>query len=151
MQKFKGIFRPKTSDLQKKRSSSQKRREIRFKSTKNTNLGLDLRSKSPEPINFFGVQSSLGGVQFSFGGHKQSVGGHCPGMPPRGAGSASTLMYFCVSTPASPASWSSGNAFVSGEVNPRFKSRAGQIGHSVAHFSPSLQHFFEKSSVARAQ
>ena len=34
---------------------------------------------------------------------------------------------------------------------PRFKSRAGQIGHSVANGSPPLRHFFERSCVARAQ
>ena len=70
-----------------KRSSSQKRHEIRCQSTKNTNLGLDLHSSSPEPVNFSGAQSLLGGAQFSFGGNKQSFGGHGPGMPPRGAGS----------------------------------------------------------------
>ena len=32
-----------------------------------------------------------------------------------------------------PACWSSGNTFVSGAGGPRFKSRAGQIKHSVAH------------------
>ena len=31
----------------------------------------------------------------------------------------------------------------------RFKSRACQIGHSVANGSPSLQHFLERSCVAR--
>ena len=50
-----------------------------------------------------------------------------------------------------PASWSSGNAFVSGAGGLRFKSRAGQIGRSVANGSPSLRHFFERSCVARAQ
>ena len=50
-----------------------------------------------------------------------------------------------------PASWSSGNAFVSGAGDLRFKSRAGQIGHSVANGSPPLRHFFERSCVARAQ
>ena len=37
-----------------------------------------------------------------------------------------------------PTSWSSGNAFVSGAGDLRFKSRAGQIGHSVANGSPPL-------------
>ena len=46
-----------------------------------------------------------------------------------------------------PASWSSGNALVSGAVSLRFKSRAGQIGLSVANGSPLLQHFFERSCV----
>ena len=68
----------------KKRSSSQKFYEIRCESTKitkirivNTNLGvsgLDLYSNSPEPVNFFGAQSSLMGAQFLFGGHTQSFG-----------------------------------------------------------------------------
>ena len=96
--KFRGIFRPK-SEIQtvfpaenrwspkKKRSSSQKCHEIRSQSTKitkillaNTNLGLDLHSSSPEPVNFFRAQSSLGG-------HKQSFGGAWPRNDPRGAGS----------------------------------------------------------------
>ena len=34
----------------------------------------------------------------------------------------------------------SGNAFVSGAVGLRFKSRVGQIGHSVANGSPPLRH-----------
>ena len=50
-----------------------------------------------------------------------------------------------------PASWSSGNAFVSGAGGQRFESRAGQIRHSVANGSPPLQHFFERSCVAWAQ
>ena len=47
--------------------------------------GLDLHSGSPEPINFFGAQ-------FSLGGHNFRLGGHGPGMPPRGA----SLHYFIV-------------------------------------------------------
>ena len=43
-----------------KRSSSQKRYKIWCQSTKNTNLDLDLRYRSPEPVTFFGAQSSLG-------------------------------------------------------------------------------------------
>ena len=72
--KLQGIFRPK-SQIQavfpaspKKSSSSQKRQETRCQSTKNTNLGLDLHFSSPDLVNFFGAQSSLGGAQFSFGG-----------------------------------------------------------------------------------
>ena len=82
--KFKRFFRPKTGDLQnkKKRSSSQKRHKIWCQSTKNTNLDLDLRSRSVNPVNFFGAQSSLGGAQFSFGGHKHSVGGARPRYAP---------------------------------------------------------------------
>ena len=68
----------------KERFLSKNSSEIRCESTKitkiravNTNLGvlgLDLHSNSPEPVNFFGAQSSLAG-------HKQSFGGHGPGMP----------------------------------------------------------------------
>ena len=86
--------------IRKKRSSSQTFYEIRCESTKiakiravNTNLGvldLDLHFNSPEPVNFFGAQSSLGGAQFSFGGAQAVIwGGHGPGMPPRGAGPGS--------------------------------------------------------------
>ena len=44
---------------------------------------------------------------------------------------------------SSPTSWSSGNAF-SGAEDLRFKSRVGQIRHSVANGSPPLQIFFLK-------
>ena len=44
----------------------------------------------------------------------------------------------------SPAIWSSGNAFVTETGGLRFKSRAGQIGHSVANGLPQLQHCFER-------
>ena len=47
--------------------------------------------------------------------------------------------------------FTSGNAFVSGARDLRFKSRAGQIGHSVAKGSPPLRHFFESCCVAHAQ
>ena len=47
-----------------------------------------------------------------------------------------------------PASWSSGDGFVSGAGGLRFKSRAGQIGHSVANGLPPLRHFFERICVA---
>ena len=70
---------------EKKRSSSPKCHDIRCQSTKitkiplaNTNLGLDLHSSSPEPVNFFGSQSSLGR--------------HSPEMHPRGAGPESNLI-----------------------------------------------------------
>ena len=46
---------------------------------------------------------------------------------------------------------SSGNAYVSGAGGLRFKSRAGQIEHSVANALPPQQHFFESTCVARAQ
>ena len=47
-----------------------------------------------------------------------------------------------------PASWSRGTAFVSETEDLRFKSRGGQIGHSVANGSPLLLHFFERSCIA---
>ena len=86
MLKFKRIFRPKsefqvvcpakTGDLQKKkRSSSQKRHKNLCKSTKNTNLGLDLRSKAPSLLISSGHSLRLGGHNFRLGGNKQSVGG----------------------------------------------------------------------------
>ena len=50
-----------------------------------------------------------------------------------------------------PASWSSGNAFVSASEGLRFKSRASQIGNRVTNGSPPLQHFFERSCVAWVQ
>ena len=53
----------------------------------NTNLGLDLHSNTPNPVNFVGHSPRLGGHNFLLGGHKQSLGGHGPGMPPHGAGS----------------------------------------------------------------
>ena len=60
-------------------------------------------------------------------------------------------LLFTAKIAGGPASWSSGNAFVSGAGGLRFKSRAGQIGHSVANGSPPLRDFFERSCVARAQ
>ena len=47
--------------------------------------------------------------------------------------------------------WSSGNVFVSGTGGLRFKSRAGQIRHSVANGLPPLRHYFERSCVVRVQ
>ena len=49
------------------------------------------------------------------------------------------------------ASWSSGNALISGAGGLRFKSWTGQIGHSVANGSPPLQHLLERSCVTLAQ
>ena len=46
-------------------------------------------------------------------------------------------------------SWSSGNTFVSRAGGLRFKSRAGQIGHSVANGLLPQRQFFERSWVAR--
>ena len=48
--------------------------------------GLDLHSSSPEPINFFGSQSSLEGAQRSFGGAQAIFWGALPRNAPRGAG-----------------------------------------------------------------
>ena len=48
-------------------------------------------------------------------------------------------------------SWSSGKTFVSEAKGMRFKFRVGLIEHSVANGSPPLQHFFERSCIARAQ
>ena len=63
----------------KKRSSSQKRHKIWCQTTKNTNLDLDLRSRSPEPVNFFGAQSSRGdGHNFRLGAQSVSWGGTAP-------------------------------------------------------------------------
>ena len=83
----------------KKRSSSQKLQEIRCESTTitkmravSTNLGvsgLDLHSNSPEPVNFFGAQSSLGGGghNFRLGGAQAVIwGGTAPECTPPGAG-----------------------------------------------------------------
>ena len=77
-----------------KRSSSQKCHQIRCQSTNitkipvvNTNLGLDLHSSIPEPVNFFGAQSLLGGAQFSFGGAQAVIpGGTAPECPPLAPG-----------------------------------------------------------------
>ena len=49
-----------------------------------------------------------------------------------------------------PASWSSGNVFVSGARSLMFKSWAGQIRHKrVANGSPPQRHFFSRTCVAR--
>ena len=50
-----------------------------------------------------------------------------------------------------PASWSSGNALVSGAGGLRFNYWSGIIRHNVANDSPPLGHIFEKSCVGRAQ
>ena len=49
------------------------------------------------------------------------------------------------------ANWSSGNAFVSGAVDMRDKSRADQIVNSVAYGLPLLQHFFGMSVLPQPQ
>ena len=47
-------------------------------------LGLDSHSSSPEPVNFFEAQSSLGAQKQSFGGGAQAViwGATAPECPP---------------------------------------------------------------------
>ena len=196
----------------------------------NTDFGLDLHSSSPDPVNFFGAQSSLGGAQFPFGGARprnapppvapvlyvycqarsqdlEKGGGFFERVRkvettltrifialeseshglfessrkarkfkrffrPKTGGlqikkkkkrsspilrlifrptSEILTKFHMFFTTSAPASWSSGNAFVSGARGLRFKSRAGQTGHSVANVSPPLQHFFERSCVAPAQ
>ena len=47
-----------------------------------------------------------------------------------------------------PAIWLSGYTFVSGAGGLRFKSRAGQIGQSVANGSPPLRNFSGRSCAA---
>ena len=81
----------------KKRSSSQKCHEIRCQSTKitkipvaNTSLGLDMHSCSPEPVNFFGAQSSLGGAQAVIWG---STAQECPLVAPGLTSSEITFDY----------------------------------------------------------
>ena len=64
---------------------------------------------------------------------------------------ALTIKEIKISASILPASWSSGNAFVSEAGGLSFKSRAGHIGHSVVNGSPPLQPFFEWSCVAGAQ
>ena len=47
----------------------------------NTNLrvsGLDFHSNNPEPVHFFGAQSSLGGHNFRLGGTSSHLGGMAP-------------------------------------------------------------------------
>ena len=102
---YSSVDQTKKVKTKKKGLQSKEFYEIRCESTKitkkqfllansravNTNLGvlgLALHSSSPESVNFFGAQSSLGGHNFRLGGHKQSFGGHVPGMPPCGAGPA---------------------------------------------------------------
>ena len=90
------------SEDQKKRSLSQNFNETRCKSTKITKiravninlgvLGLDLQFNSPESVNFFGAQSSLGGHNFRLRGHKQLFGRHGLGMSPVALG----LVWGCV-------------------------------------------------------
>ena len=89
VQKFKGIFWPKL-EFQvifpaenrwspKKRSSSQKLHKNLCKSTKNTNLGLDLRFKALSLFISWGLSPRLGGTIFVWGAQAVSWGGTAPG------------------------------------------------------------------------
>ena len=63
--------------------SPQKLRKILAVNTNLGVLGLDFHFSSPEPVNFFWAQSSLGGAQFSFGGAQAVIwGGTAPECPP---------------------------------------------------------------------
>ena len=53
-----------------------------FKSTKNTNLGLDLHSKAPNLLIFSGNSPRLGGTIFVWGGTSSQLGGTAPVCPP---------------------------------------------------------------------
>ena len=95
----KEVFGPKR--FMKSCLSPQKLRKKQFLLTNsravNTILGvfgLDLHSSSPEPVNFFGAQSSLGGGNFLLGGASSHLGGHGPGMHPRGAGLDETFLFW---------------------------------------------------------
>ena len=63
------------------------------------------------------------------------------------------MMYNIILNPnenTKPASCLSGNEIVSKAGGLRFKSRAGQTGHSFANGSTPLRHFFETSCVAHS-
>ena len=104
--KILAIFHEFLSEDQKKRSLFQNFYEIRCESTKitkiravNTNLGvlgLNLHFNSPESVNFFGAQSSLGGdTIFVWWGTNSILGGHGPGMPPVAPGlGAGTVRWY---------------------------------------------------------
>ena len=95
---LRGIFRPKseiqavfaTENKCSTKNNKKKRHEIRCQSTKNTNLGLDLHSRSPEPVNSSGHSPRLGGTS-------SHLGGHGPGMPPVAPG-LSWSMLLCVTS-----------------------------------------------------
>ena len=98
--KFKRYFRPKTGDLQKKksslilrgifwpqsekkRSSSQKRHEIRCQSTKNTIWAWICTPVAPSLLISSGHSHRLGGRNFRLGGAQAVIwGGTAPVCPP---------------------------------------------------------------------
>ena len=133
--KLQGIFRPK-SEIQtvfpaKNRCSPKKKglhpknvtkSDVSCQSTKNTNLDLDLRSRSPEPVNFFGAQSSLGG------GTSSQLGGHGPGMPPGGAGSGWTALFRAFSSHQQP------SAYLTKGI-PQLDKPLGQTGQTLKAYT----------------
>ena len=93
--KLHGVFRPK-SEFQalfpaenrwSPKKKKGKRHKIWCQSTKNTNLDLDSRSRSPSLLISSGHSPRLGGTSFVWGGTSSQLGGHGSGMPPRGVGS----------------------------------------------------------------
>ena len=82
--KFKQFFRPKTGDLQKtkKRSSSQKRHEIRCQSTKNQFGPRFCTPVAPSLLISSGHCPRLGGHNFRLGGTSSHLGGTAPVCPP---------------------------------------------------------------------
>ena len=89
--KCKRFFRPKTgvSPPSKKKVFLSKTSRNAMSVHKSTDLGLHLHSSSPEPVYFFGEQSSLWGAQFSFREAHAVIWGARPRYAhPRCAGSA---------------------------------------------------------------
>ena len=84
---FKRIFRPKTGDLQKKKSSSQKRHKIRCQSTKTLICASICAPEARSLLISSGHSPRLGGHNFRLGGTRSQLGGYGPAMPPCAAGS----------------------------------------------------------------
>ena len=92
-QRFKGIFRPKseiqalfpakTGDFQKKRSSSQKRHEIRCQPQKTPIWASICTPVAPSRLNSSGHCPRLGGHNFRLGGAQAIIWwGTAPAFPP---------------------------------------------------------------------
>ena len=86
--KILAIFREFLIEPPPQKKAKKKFLETRFEFTKiaavNTDLGVfgfHLHSSSPEPVNFFGAQSSLGGTIFVWGAHAVIWGGTSPECP----------------------------------------------------------------------
>ena len=123
---YSSVDQTKKVKTKKKGLQSKEFYEIRCESTKitkkqfllansravNTNLGvlgLALHSSSPESVNFFGAQSSLGGHNFRLGGTSSHLGGTSPECPPVAPGLregntnySSFTFLFCVPLYARP-------------------------------------------------